>query len=146
LRDTPSLRPAEAAELLEAARRVRARAYAPYSGFAVGAALLDAEGRVHTGVNLENASYPLGMCAERNAVARAIGEGSRSFRAIAIAGPDDGVACMPCGGCRQVLFEMAADLVVVVAGEPGAARTIPLRTLLPEAFDSDILGGLARGG
>jgi cytidine deaminase len=125
----------DAAEaLLEAARSARRNAYAPYSGFPVGAALLDEEGRIHPGVNVENASYGLGTCAERSAVARAMGEGARSFRAIAVVGPENDVACTPCGSCRQILHEFAPHLEVVVASDGGAARVIPLSALLPEAF------------
>jgi cytidine deaminase len=132
----------EARDLLARAREARVNAYAPYSGFAVGAALLDEQGRIHPGVNVENAAYGLAMCAERSAVGRAIGEGARSFRAIAVAGPGEG-ACMPCGSCRQVLHEIAPRLQVVVAGTGGEPRTLPLSALLPEPFAP---GGLRRGG
>lgn len=123
-----------AGKLLEAAREARQRAYAPYSRFTVGAALLDRSGEVHTGVNVENSSYGLSTCAERSAVAGAVGRGAREFEAIAIAGPDDETACPPCGSCRQILHEFAPGLQVVLAGAAGEARILPLSDLLPEAF------------
>ena len=125
-----------AVRLLERANEARGNAYAPYSGFRVGAAVLDTDGRIHTGVNVENASYGLSTCAERSAVARAIGEGARGLKAVAIAGPGDGIATMPCGSCRQILHEFGSDLTVVVAGAHGDPRRIPIGDLLPEAFDS----------
>jgi len=131
----------EAGELLDAARRARVNAYAPYSGFPVGAALLDSEGRVHIGVNVENASFGLSTCAERSAVCRAFGDGARQFRAIAVVGPEDDVSCMPCGSCRQVLLEVGAELDVVVAGPGGGPRVMPLSELLPEPFVRSRLGG-----
>jgi cytidine deaminase len=128
--------------LLEHARAARANAYAPYSRFPVGAALLAADGRVFTGVNVENAAYPLSTCAERTAVARAVTEGARSFTAIAIIGPQDDQPCAPCGGCRQVLYEFEPDMVVITPdGDGFAAR--PLRELLPGAFDARRLEGAA---
>ena len=124
--------------LLEAARAARRNAYAPYSGFTVGAALLDESGRVHCGVNVENVSYGLSTCAERSAVACAVTSGARAFRAIAVSGPRDDEPCMPCGSCRQILTEFAPELVVVVAA-PAGVRTIPLRELLPDAFGPGVL-------
>lgn len=125
----------DAGMLLERASAVRANAYAPYSGFPVGAALLASDGRVYTGVNVENASYGLTTCAERSAVVSAIADGAREFVAIAIAGPglDQEAPCPPCGSCRQILHEVAPDLVVVTAGAGGHTLT-PLRDLLPMAF------------
>src|SRR5690606_10352622 len=96
---TGPLTSASAAALLARAREAREHAYAPYSGFRVGAALLDAAGRIHDGVNVENVSLGLTICAERGAVSCAVAAGARSFVAIAVAGPDEGVACMPCGAC-----------------------------------------------
>jgi cytidine deaminase len=129
-----SLSPARARELLDAARAARRNAYAPYSRFPVGAALLDEQGRVFTGVNVENASYGLATCAERSAVSRAIGEGARSIQAVAVVGPGDDVACAPCGSCRQILYEFGPDLIVVMAGAEGEPQLYPLSQLLPEAF------------
>ncbi len=117
-----------ASELLEAARKARAHAYAPYSNFTVGAALLTKSGEVITGANVENASYPVGMCAERTALFAAAAQGHRSFSAIAIVGPE-GVALTPCGACRQALSEFG-DLHVIREGRDD----VTLRELLPDAF------------
>lgn len=123
----------EALALLKRAEQVRGQAYAPYSGFSVGAALLDEESRVFTGVNVENAAYGLSTCAERGALVSAIAAGSRNFRAIAIAGPDPARPCPPCGSCRQLLVEFASDLEVILAG-PRGPSILSLRELLPESF------------
>mgnify|MGYP001286418110 CR=1 FL=1 len=109
------------------------RAYAPYSGFAVGAALLGASGAIYPGCNVENAAYPLTICAERSAVARAVCEGERRFRAIAVVAAKGG-PCAPCGACRQVLFEFDPDMLVVTTGESGELVVRTVRELLPEAF------------
>ena len=121
--------------LIEAARDARERFYAPYSGFAVGAAIL-AGGRTFVGVNIENASYPLSVCAERNAVAAMIAAGERRIDVVAIvAGGDDGPAS-PCGGCRQVLAEFAGDDVPVVSehATSGERARWTVGGLLPAAF------------
>jgi cytidine deaminase len=120
--------------LVEAARDARERFYAPYSGFAVGAAIL-AGGKTFAGVNVENASYPLSVCAERNAVGAMIGAGERRIEAVAIvAGGDDGPAS-PCGGCRQVLAEFSTDDVPVVSEHVSGARVRwTVGELLPAAF------------
>ncbi|MEX2582708.1 MAG: cytidine deaminase [Gemmatimonadota bacterium] len=137
----------EAVALLEQARAARTNAYAPYSGFAVGAALLDEAGGVHTGANVENASYGLSTCAERSALAGAVGRGAREFRAIAVAGPEDGSPCPPCGSCRQILHEFGPEMTVVLEGGPGTPRLLALSDLLPEAFGPRSLGrGEARDG
>lgn len=94
-------------ELVALALNIRERAYAPYSGFRVGAALLCGDGSVYTGCNLENASYPCGLCAERVAAAKALSEGRRDFRLLAVAGSSKEL-CTPCGLCRQFLFEFCA--------------------------------------
>ena len=120
--------------LIAAARQARPNAHAPYSGFAVGAALRTRSGRVFTGSNVENASYGLTICAERVAVAKAVSEGERDFEAIAIV--SEGAAA-PCGACRQVLAEFNPDLRVIVAdleGSEGNRREFRLSELLPEAF------------
>jgi cytidine deaminase len=132
---TPALDPAAARDLLDRAREARRNAYAPYSNFPVGAALLAADGRVFTGVNVENASYGLGNCAERTAVFKAVSEGVHDFIACAVVGPEDDVECSPCGACRQVLFEFGPDMVLVVPGGNGV-RTYTVRELLPGAFDA----------
>ncbi len=137
----------DAAALVESARAARARAYAPYSGFRVGAALLAEDGTVTTAGNVENASYGLSMCAERSAVLAAVAAGRRRFLAIAVAG--DGTApTMPCGACRQVLreFPAGADLVVLCAGATGERLTrSTLGALLPSSFGPEALGREAAG-
>ena len=120
--------------LVAAARAARRRAYAPYSRFRVGAALLAADGEVYTGANVENASYGLTICAERAAICRAIAAGARRFRAIAVVAP--GRAVTPCGACRQVLAEFG-DLDVLVADgrrRRGAITRFRLQELLPRSF------------
>lgn len=133
--DPPPFNSADACDLLRQARDARRNAYAPYSRFPVGAALLAGDGRVFAGVNVENASYGLTTCAERTAVVSAMAAGARDFVAIAITGPDDPVACPPCGACRQILHEAAPDLLIVIAGDGAEPATIPLRELLPGAFE-----------
>lgn len=120
-------------ELIAAAREVQARSHSPYSGFAVGAALLGASGRVYAGTNVENASFGLSICAERAAVCRAVAEGERAFTAIAIA-TSASRPTPPCGACRQVLLEFAPDLFVLLAGRDGAVEEWRLDALLPRAF------------
>ena len=120
--------------LLAAAVEARRGAYAPYSGFAVGAALAGADGSVWTGANVENASYGLSMCAERTALFHAVSAGARTFAAVAVAGPD-GVATLPCGACRQALWEFAPGLAVVYA-DGATVRSVPLAELLPLPFDA----------
>jgi cytidine deaminase len=122
----------EPSELLAAAVAARERAYAPYSKFAVGAALVAPDGRIFTGANAENASYGLSMCAERVAIYRALSEGVQRFDAVAVAGPDD-VRTMPCGACRQVLSEFGAGMNVIFA-DSGRTRVVLLSSLLPDAF------------
>jgi cytidine deaminase len=121
--------------LLEEARRALASAYAPYSGFRVGAALLAGDGTVWTGCNVENGSFGLTVCAERVAVFRAVTEGRRSFRAIALAS-DAQDPVPPCGACLQVLSEFASDLTIVsVGGQEGReTKKWMLSELLPERF------------
>lgn len=121
-------------ELVARARDAMDRAYAPYSGLRVGAALLGEDGSVHAGCNVENASYGLTICAERAAVASAIARGVRRFRAVAIASSAPR-AVPPCGACRQVLAEFSHDMTVVsVAGEDVKSWT--LERLLPDPFES----------
>ncbi len=127
----------DAAELVAAAREARERAYAPYSGFAVGAAALCADGRVFAGCNIENAAYGPTICAERVAMFSAVAAGCRDIRAIAIAGPG-AEPLPPCGCCRQVMAELAPSADVIMAGEP-ESRVMTVAQLLPEAFGSDAL-------
>jgi cytidine deaminase len=127
-------------ELIEEAVKARERAYAPYSGFPVGAALLAVDGRVFTGSNVENASYGLTMCAERVALFKAVSEGAREFTAIAISCGEG--ACAPCGACRQVLSEFAPDLLVIMTdGEGKKVRRGTLSALLPLSFGPKELRG-----
>jgi cytidine deaminase len=123
--------------LLAAAVTAREGAYAPYSGFSVGAALLTPDGRVFTGANVENGSYGLSMCAERVAIYHALSLDARVFDAVAVTGPD-GVLTMPCGACRQVLHEFGPAMDVVFA-EAGVVRVLPLTALLPYAFGGGVL-------
>jgi cytidine deaminase len=125
---------AEREALLAAARAVRRHAHAPYSKFAVGAAVRDERGRIHVGCNVENASYGLTVCAERNAIAAAVAAGARRIRAVAVASGARPPAT-PCGACRQVIAELGgADTEVLIGGATGPARKTTLRALLPQAF------------
>lgn len=127
--------------LVAAAQSVRANAYAPYSGFAVGAAVQDENGHIHAGANVENAAYPEGVCAEASAISAMIAAGARRIAAIAVAGPGPAL-CTPCGGCRQKIREFAApDTPILVCGPGGVARAFTLAELLPEAFGPDNLSG-----
>ena len=114
---------------IEAARR----AYAPYSRFAVGAAVLSADGRIHTGANVESASFGLSICAERNAIFRAVADGARAIDAIVVYTPTAD-ATPPCGACRQVLAEFGADALIVCCSDAAADRHYRLADLLPQAF------------
>lgn len=132
--ETP-LNRSDAERLLEAARQAATRAYAPYSGFPVGAAILTGDGSVVTGCNVENASYPLTVCAERVAAGSAVAAGHREFAAIAVTAPKR-AGVTPCGGCRQVLNEFQpaqGDLLVILEGA-GGPEIVPLSELLPRGF------------
>ena len=132
---------AERERLLEAARQVAANAHSPYSKVRVGAALLTASGELFTGCNVENASYGLTVCAERNAVAAAVAAGERDFVAMAIFTNQE-EAWPPCGACRQVLHEFAPELELLAIGEEGEAKSYSLASCLPRAFGpSDLEGG-----
>jgi len=127
--------------LLAVAREAAGRAYAPYSGFPVGAAVLAVDGTVVPGANVENASYGLTICAERVAAAAAAAAGHRELRAVAVAAPR-GRGTTPCGACRQVLNEFVpsdGDLIVVLDGEDGPVQ-VPLADLLPRSFGPRDLG------
>jgi cytidine deaminase len=120
--------------LVAAARAARRHAHAPYSRFAVGAAVRDERGRVHVGCNVENASYGLTICAERNAVAAAVAAGARAVRAVAVVTPTRPPGS-PCGACRQVLAEFAgARTRVLMAAPTGEPEATTLGELLPRAF------------
>lgn len=124
----------EDSALVAAARAVRAHAHAPYSGFRVGAAVRDEAGRIHVGCNVENASYGLTVCAERNAVAAAVAAGARAVRAVAVATGARPPAS-PCGACRQVLAELGdASTRVLLAGPGGRPVETTLGALLPRTF------------
>ncbi len=120
--------------LIQAAVEARQWAYAPYSNYAVGAALLTASGRIYDGVNVENAAYPTGICAERVAVFKAVSEGEREFVAIAVVTANGG---SPCGSCRQVLAEFGLDIAVLIANLDGKViKETSVARLLPGAFRS----------
>jgi cytidine deaminase len=124
--------------LQAAALAARENAHAPYSKFRVGAALEDASGRVHIGCNIENATYGLTLCAERVAVFKAISEGVREFRRIAVAADTDTLT-PPCGACRQILWEFCGDIEVALVNPRGKSETLRLKELFPRAFDASFL-------
>jgi len=121
-----------AKELIERAKKARENAYAPYSKFKVGAAILTEDGEVYTGVNVENASFGLSVCAERVALFKAVSDGKRSFKAIAVVA-DTEEPVPPCGACRQVLSEFG-DMEVIMANLKGDVKIARLRDLLPDSF------------
>ncbi len=119
-------------DLIDQARLARQNAYAPYSHYRVGAALLTGSGKTFTGVNVENAAYPTGICAERVAVFKAVSEGEKGFVAIAVVTSNGG---SPCGACRQVLAEFGLDTQVIIADEKGRLiQESTVADLLPGAF------------
>ena len=124
--------------LLEQARGAMSGAYAPYSSFCVGAALLTSDGQVVTGANVENASYGLAMCAERVAIGTAVAAGKHHFIAIAIAA-NEASPCTPCGACRQVMAEFAPDVDVILESADGSPWVLGLQELLPHQFAFDAL-------
>jgi cytidine deaminase len=125
-------------DLAAAALAAREHAHAPFSKFRVGAALEDDSGRVHTGCNIENATYGLTMCAERVAVFKAVSEGARRFRRIAIAA-DTETLTPPCGACRQILWEFCGDIEILLANPRGKRESLRLKDLFPRAFDASFL-------
>jgi cytidine deaminase len=126
-------------EMLRAAREIMPRAHVPYSGFHVGAALLNEDGTIRSAVNVENASYPLSVCAERNAVASMVGAGQTKILAVAVA-TNAKTPTPPCGGCRQVLWEFGdADTPVIAEGADTVRVRWRLGDLLPDAFGPDDL-------
>ena len=129
--------PEQRTALIDAAVTARANAYAPYSNYPVGAALLMANGRIVTGVNVENSSYGLSNCAERTAVFKAVSEGERRILAVAVATENAG---SPCGACRQVLTEFAGDVPVYLVNAQGQGRETTLYQLLPDHFGPEHLG------
>ncbi len=125
-----------AEQLVEQARAGRQRAYAPYSRYPVGAALLTATGDVFIGCNIENASYGLTICAERVAIANAIAAGQREFIMLALVTSNGG---SPCGACRQVMVEFAPDMPVIIADQQGIRQTLPAHALIPGFFGPEHL-------
>jgi cytidine deaminase len=134
---TASLSDSARRELIDCARRVREKAYAPYSHYLVGAALLDANGTIHMGCNVENAAYGETICAERSALVRAISDGVQKFTTIAVVTKNGGY---PCGSCRQMLYEFAPHLTVIIANADGnVIGEQPLHQLLPGGFGPEQL-------
>lgn len=131
--------PQQIQTLVARARQARERAYAPYSRYRVGAALLSASGEIFEGVNVENAAYPSSICAERSAVFAAVSAGNRRFAALAVVTDNGG---SPCGACRQVLAEFGMDLLVILAdGQGKITQQSTLGELLPQAFGPSDLPG-----
>jgi cytidine deaminase len=124
--------------LVAAALAVRQNAHAPFSKFKVGAAVEDDQGRIFTGCNVENATYGLTVCAERVAIFKAVSEGARKFRRVAVVADTDRLT-PPCGACRQILWEFCGDVELVMANIAGATETLRLGTLFPRAFDASFL-------
>ena len=124
--------------LVNAALAARENAFAPFSKFKVGAAIEDAEGRIHSGCNVENATYGLTVCAERVAVLKAVSEGVRQFHRIAITA-DTETLTPPCGACRQILWEFCGDIEIVLTNLRGKTETYRLKELFPKPFDVSYL-------
>jgi cytidine deaminase len=124
--------------LVRAALAVREHAHAPFSRFRVGAALEDSAGRIHTGCNVENATYGLTMCAERVAIFKAISEGAREFLRVAVAA-DTEVLTPPCGSCRQLLWEFCGNVELILANLRGQREILQLKDLFPRPFDASFL-------
>lgn len=122
--------------LVRMATEAQKRAYAPYSHYAVGAAVLTAQGEVFTGCNIENATYPATVCAERVAIFKAVSEGQRELTAIAVVTENGG---SPCGICRQVMREFAPEMIVFIANVKGETRKTSVAELLPDSFGPDDL-------
>ena len=125
-------------QLVRAATAARELARAPFSHFKVGAAIEDKEGRVHTGCNIENATYGLTMCAERVAIFKAISEGVNHFVRIAVVTGAKQLA-PPCGACRQILWEFCGDAQLILASVDGARETVTMKELFPRPFDATFL-------
>ena len=124
--------------LIEAAVSARENAHAPYSHFLVGAALEAEDGRVFTGCNVENATYGLSVCAERVAVFKAVSEGARKFRRVAVSADTD-VLAPPCGACRQILWEFCGNIEVILTNLNGKTETFHIKDLFPRPFDDSFL-------
>jgi cytidine deaminase len=124
--------------LLAAALAVRENSFAPFSKFKVGAAVEDESGRIHTGCNVENATYGLTVCAERVAIFKAISEGARQFKRVAVAADTDALT-PPCGACRQILWEFCGDVEIVLVNPRGKTESYRLKELFPKPFDVSYL-------
>lgn len=124
--------------LVEAAIAVRENAHAPFSKFKVGAAVLDDTGRIHTGCNVENATYGLTCCAERVAIFKAVSVGAQKFTRVAVVADTDTLT-PPCGACRQILWEFCGDVELTLSNLHGKTETVRLGTLFPRAFDASFL-------
>ena len=125
--------------LIRAAIAAMDKAYAPYSGFSVGAAILDEHGAVYTGANIENAAYPQGCCAEASAISALIMSGGQRIQKIAVAGRGE-ILCTPCGGCRQKIREFGtAETQILICDETGLRQSFTLDELLPHSFGPDNL-------
>jgi len=124
--------------LIDAAKKAKVNSFSPHSKFRVGAAIVTQSGKIFSGCNIENSSYSLTMCAERTAIFKAMSEGNRKFKAIAISS-DLKKEIPPCGACRQVLFDLAGDIDVIMLGEKGSMRICKLHDLLPIPFDSSMI-------
>ena len=126
------------AALIEAAIQARENAHAGFSNFKVGAAVQDDSGRIHTGCNVENATYGLTVCAERVAIFKAISEGARKFTRVAVVADTEKLT-PPCGACRQILWEFCGDVEIILANLDGKTETLRLGALFPRAFDASFL-------
>jgi cytidine deaminase len=124
--------------LVEAAKDVRERAYAPFSNFKVGASVETEDGKIYTGCNVESASFGLTVCAERVAIWKAVSEGQMKFKQVAVV-VDTEELTPPCGVCRQIIWEFCGDVPVTLANLHGQSETVQMRDLLPRAFDSKFL-------
>jgi cytidine deaminase len=128
----------ESKELIESAKQVREKAFAPFSKFQVGAAVRTKSGKVFTGCNIESASYGLTVCAERVAIWKAVSEGEKEFTNLAVV-VDTQDLTPPCGACRQIIWEFCGDVPVTFANLKGDVETVQMKELLPRAFDTKFL-------
>jgi cytidine deaminase len=124
--------------LIDSAKKVREKAYAPFSNFRVGAAVRTKEGKIYTGCNVESASYGLTVCAERIAIWKAVSEGEREFEHVAVV-TDTEELTPPCGTCRQIIWEFCGDIPVTFSNLKGKTETVMMKEILPRAFDTKFL-------
>lgn len=125
-------------ELIDSAKKVREKAYAPFSNFLVGAAVRTKDGKIYTGCNVESASYGLTVCAERIAIWKAVSEGEREFECVAVV-TDTEELTPPCGTCRQIIWEFCGDIPVTFSNLKGKTETVMMKEILPRAFDTKFL-------